>query len=118
MPHPGALALRVEPEQFPYEEPFGITGHTMLHNDVVTVILGQDAHSGRGEASGVFHHPHDDAAGILRQIEQPPPAIENGIASEIMPRLLLPVVRALTSVSKPSSSSRLALRWTQTASGR
>jgi L-alanine-DL-glutamate epimerase-like enolase superfamily enzyme len=88
MRHPGPLTLHVELEQFPYKEPFTITGHTMICSDVVTVTLGRDGHSGRGEACGVFYHPNDDAVGVLRQIEQLRPAIEAGIDRESLPRLL------------------------------
>jgi L-alanine-DL-glutamate epimerase-like enolase superfamily enzyme len=88
--NPGRLTLRVEPEKFPYKEPFRITGHTMVDSDVVTITLEQDGHSGRGEASGVFYHPGDDAAGIVRQIEELRPTIEAGIDRASLQRLLPP----------------------------
>jgi hypothetical protein len=51
----GALTLHVAIEKFALKEPFHITGHSMVDTDVVTVTLEQGGHSGRGEASGVYH---------------------------------------------------------------
>ena len=37
-----SLALHIDVERFPLKEPFRITGHTMVHTDVVKVTLERD----------------------------------------------------------------------------
>jgi L-Ala-D/L-Glu epimerase len=62
------LALRVDIERFPLKEPFRITGHTMVHTDVVKVTLEKDGVCGHGEASGVYYRG-DDIAHMVSSIE-------------------------------------------------
>lgn len=82
-----ALALRVDVERFPLKEPFRITGHTMVHTDVVTVTLERGGVCGRGEASGVYYRG-DDAAHIVSNIEAVRPRIESGVDRESLQQLL------------------------------
>jgi len=84
----GALTMHVAIETFALKEPFHITGHTMVGTDVVTIALGKGGHSGRGEASGVYYRTHDDAPGMVKQIEAVRTRIEAGIDRESLQHLL------------------------------
>jgi len=84
----GALTLHVAIETFSLKQPFHITGHTMVDTDVVTITLEKGGHTGRGEASGVYYRMHDDAPGIVKQIEAVRTRIEAGIDRESLQDLL------------------------------
>jgi L-alanine-DL-glutamate epimerase-like enolase superfamily enzyme len=84
----GALTLHVVIETFALKEPFHITGQTMVDADVVTVTLGKDGLTGKGEASGVYYRAGDDVRGIVGQIEAARARIEAGIDRETLQRLL------------------------------
>jgi L-alanine-DL-glutamate epimerase-like enolase superfamily enzyme len=82
-----ALALRVDVERFPLKEPFRITGHTIVHTDVVKVVLERDGVRGRGEASGVYYRG-DDLAHIVSSIEAARSRIEAGVDRESLQQVL------------------------------
>jgi L-Ala-D/L-Glu epimerase len=84
-----ALALRIDVERFSLKEPFRITGHTMVHTDVVKVTLERDGACGRGEASGVYYRG-DDAAHIVSGIEAVRSQIEAGVDRETLQQMLPP----------------------------
>lgn len=83
-----AIVLEVAIDKFPLKQPFRISGHTMFDADVVTVTLEQDGHRGRGEASGVYYHADEDPPSMLAQLERVRSAIELGLDSESVQRLL------------------------------
>lgn len=81
------LQMDVAVENWPFKEPFSITGHTMLGVDVVVVTLMREGCLGRGEAAGVYYL--DDTVSRMRQqLETVRPAIEAGISREELVRLL------------------------------
>ena len=84
------LGLKVEIEPRPFTAPFRISGYTFLKVDVVVVTLSDGVHEGRGEASGVYYHPDDDAAGMVARIEALRPRIEAGLDRATLGRLLPP----------------------------
>lgn len=85
--HHKALALRLDVERFLLKEPFRITGHTMVHTDVVKVTLERDGACGRGEASGVYYRG-DDTAHMVSGIEAVRSRIEAGVDRESLQQIL------------------------------
>ena len=82
-----SLALRIDVQRFPLKEPFRITGHTMVHTDVVKVTLERDGACGHGEASGVYYRG-DDVAHIVSSIEAARSRIEAGVNRESLQQVL------------------------------
>jgi L-Ala-D/L-Glu epimerase len=82
-----SLALRIDVERFPLKEPFRITGHTMVHTDVVKVTLELDGACGRGEASGVYYRG-DDVAHMVSCIEAARSGVEAGVDRESLQHVL------------------------------
>lgn len=76
-------------EEWPMSEPLRISGHTLTSFRVVVVTLSQQAHVGRGEASGVFYLG-DTPQTLLAQIEAIRPAIEAGITRAALRELMPP----------------------------
>src|SRR5579872_3394578 len=85
-----AVRVTVEVEAFPLKEPFQITGHTMRHTDVLTVILERDGCIGRGEAAGVYYRAFEDVASNVERVEALRTALESDISRDTLQRLLAP----------------------------
>lgn len=75
-------------ERFALKAPFHVTGYSMTQSEVVTVTLEHGGHVGRGEASGVYYRPNENAAGVLSQIAAVREYIESGIDRMKLQRLL------------------------------
>jgi len=85
---PPHLKLHMQLEKFPLKAPFRVTGYTMTHTEVVTVMLEHGAHVGRGEACGVYYRSNENAAGVFSQIAAVRRHIESGIDRTKLQRLL------------------------------
>lgn len=85
----GPLQLCAEIEEWPLTTPFRITGYTFEVIKVLLVRLERDGHVGRGEAVGVYYKG-DTAASMIKQIEPHGAAIEAGISSDSLQRMLPP----------------------------
>ncbi len=80
--------LHVTSENWPYKEPFRISGYTFTDADAVVVTLNGGEFSGRGEAAGVYYRGENPES-IIRQIESVRREVENGVDRDTL-RLLLP----------------------------
>lgn len=76
-------------EEWPFREPFRITGHTFHHSSVLTVQLSEDGAVGRGEASGVYYLG-ETGLGILEQAKSVTDAVRTGCGREELSSLLPP----------------------------
>ena len=85
----GPLILRAEIEKWHLKAPFKITGYTFEALNLLVVDLEMDGLIGRGEAAGVYYRG-ENAASMLKQLEQLRPSIEKGIDRESLRRLLPP----------------------------
>jgi len=83
------LSLHVAVEKLRLAEPFRISGYVFEETDAVVVTLGDGAHRGRGEASGVYYLG-DDAAHMVAALEAVRPVIEAGIDRAGLQKLLPP----------------------------
>ena len=86
---PGPVMIRAAVERFPLEEPFHITGHTMVDAIVLTVEIESNGVVGRGEASGVYYRRFDNPEENLRQIETLRSELQTGLDRHAL-RVLLP----------------------------
>ncbi len=84
-----ALTLDIAVEKLRLAEPFRISGYVFESQDAVVATLNDGVHSGRGEASGVYYLG-DDAAAMVKTIEQHRAAIEAGIDRAGLQQLLPP----------------------------
>jgi L-Ala-D/L-Glu epimerase len=75
----GKRTLAARSEKLRLAAPFRISGYVFEHMDAVTVTVSEGAHSGRGEASGVYYLG-DDLAHMLAGIEAARDRIEDGIS--------------------------------------
>lgn len=74
-------------ENWPFAEPFVITGHTFENAAVLLVEISDGGYIGRGEASGVYYL-HETATSMLRQAESVKECIEAGASREDLLTLL------------------------------
>jgi L-alanine-DL-glutamate epimerase-like enolase superfamily enzyme len=81
------LRLRLAIETLRLAVPFRISGFVFEQQEVVVATLDDGAHSGRGEASGVYYLG-DSAVGMIAAIEAERAAIEAGIDRAGLQRLL------------------------------
>jgi L-Ala-D/L-Glu epimerase len=81
------MSLRCEIEAWPLKRTFRITGHALETVNVLVVSIGLDGHVGRGEAAGVYYFG-EDAASMLRQIENVRREVEAGVDREALRSLL------------------------------
>jgi len=79
--------VRLLTESWEMQAPFRITGHVFTGAHVLYVELREGAHTGRGEASGVYYFG-EDAPGMLAQAESVREALESGAEREDLRRLL------------------------------
>ena len=84
-----ALTLQIDVEKLRLAEPFRISGYVFEAQDAVVVTLSDGAHSGRGEASGVYYLG-DDAAAMVKALEASRPQIEAGVDRAGLQQLLPP----------------------------
>lgn len=84
-----SMKLDMVIEEWPMSEPLRVSGHTLTSFQVVVVTLSQQAHVGRGEASGVFYLG-DTPQKLLAQIEAIRPPIEAGITREALRECMPP----------------------------
>lgn len=82
------LKLEAAITSLPLAHPFHISGHVFTRSDVVEVTLSDGAHSGRGEASGIYYM-NDDVPGMMATIDRVRDRIESGITRQEL-RALLP----------------------------
>lgn len=83
------LTLDVAVEKLRLAAPFRISGYVFEHHDVVVATVSDGTHRGRGEASGVYYFD-DDAAAMVKTLEQHRDAIEAGIDRAGLQKLLPP----------------------------
>lgn len=83
------LRLAVRRESFAYAKPFRIAGHVFTETALVVATLSDGAHTGRGEAAGVYYLG-DDSAAMVTAIEQVRGAIESGATRTELQSLLPP----------------------------
>ncbi len=81
------LSLDLAVESLPLAKPFRISGHVFTDTPVVLVTLSDGAHSGRGEASGVYYLA-DDVPAMAAAIESVRGAVEAGVTREQLQALL------------------------------
>jgi L-alanine-DL-glutamate epimerase-like enolase superfamily enzyme len=81
------LSLDLAIESLPLAKPFRISGHVFTDTPVVLVTLSDGAHSGRGEASGVYYLG-DDVPAMVAAIESVRGAVEAGVTREELQALL------------------------------
>ncbi|HEY1752005.1 MAG TPA: dipeptide epimerase [Caulobacteraceae bacterium] len=75
------LTLDVAIERWPLKKPFRITGYVFDHAEVVVATVNDGAHSGRGEASGVYYRG-DTPESMAAAIEAARGTIEAGLTRE------------------------------------
>ncbi len=76
-------------ENFPYRQPFRISGHVFTSSELVVVEISDGSVQGRGEGAGVYYLG-DDVRAMLAQIEAARPAIESGATRADLQTLLPP----------------------------
>lgn len=81
------LSLDLAIESLPLAKPFRISGHVFTDTPVVLVTLSDGAHSGRGEASGVYYLG-DDVPAMVAAIESVRGTVEAGVTREQLQALL------------------------------
>ncbi len=81
--------LDVRTERLRLAAPFRISGYVFEHQDAVVATVSEGAHSGRGEASGVYYLG-DDRQHMLSTLEAHRVAIEDGIDRRQLQRLMPP----------------------------
>ena len=79
------LTLRVE--DFPFKEPFRISGHVFDRTQVLVAELDDGTHRGRGEGAGVYYLG-DDLDHMVAQAESVRPSIEAGATRADLQSLL------------------------------
>jgi L-alanine-DL-glutamate epimerase-like enolase superfamily enzyme len=84
-----ALKLGIAVEKLRLSAPFRISGFVFEEQEVVVVTLEDGAHSGRGEASGVYYL-NDTAQSMVAAIDGARAAIEAGIDRTALQALLPP----------------------------
>jgi L-alanine-DL-glutamate epimerase-like enolase superfamily enzyme len=72
------LTLRAEIKSLPLAQPFHISGHVFTTSDIVEVTLSDGAHSGHGEAAGVYFLD-DDPQAMMAMMAAVRARIEDGI---------------------------------------
>jgi L-alanine-DL-glutamate epimerase-like enolase superfamily enzyme len=70
-------------------QPFRISGHEWINSRSLVVQLGQDGHTGRGEAQGVFYLD-ETAESIYEQVQAVAAELRQGISREQLQTLLPP----------------------------
>ncbi len=83
------LTMRVQAERLAMKRPFVITGFTFDAMPAIVVTLSDGDFTGRGEASGVYYLG-DDAANMLRHVEDVRGAIEAGATRQALQDMLPP----------------------------
>jgi L-Ala-D/L-Glu epimerase len=81
--------LDVRTERLRLAAPFRISGYVFEHMDAVVATVGENGHSGRGEASGVYYLG-DELQHMLSTLEAHRVAIEDGIDRRQLQRLMPP----------------------------
>lgn len=79
--------VRLTVEQFPYHQPFRISGHVFTETAVLLAEIGDGTHVGRGEGAGVYYLG-DDADHMLRQATSVVAALEAGAGRHELQQLL------------------------------
>ncbi len=80
-------ALDVRTEQWPFKEPFRISGYTFTDANVVVVTLRNGGAVGQGEAAGVYYRKETPQT-LMAQIEAVRPQLEAGISRDALRELL------------------------------
>jgi len=83
------LKLEVSIEDWPLRWPFHITGHVFTSSEIIVATISDGAHSGRGEAAGVYYHG-DTPAKLAATLESLRPQVEAGLTREALAELLPP----------------------------
>lgn len=83
------IELRVSVEEWPFSEPFQITGYRFDEAKVIFVEAEQDGFIGRGEASGVYYRG-ETTASMSAQLGSVRAAVEQGADRSEIQRLLAP----------------------------
>ncbi|MDT9598199.1 dipeptide epimerase [Sphingosinicella rhizophila] len=86
---PDHLTLDLRAEDLALKRPFHITGHVFTSVPAIVVRLSDGAHSGIGEASGVYYLG-DDIDHMVKTIESVRGEIESGLSREALQQLLPP----------------------------
>jgi L-alanine-DL-glutamate epimerase-like enolase superfamily enzyme len=84
-----ALELTIETRTLALAEPFKIAGYVFDTTPIVVVTLDDGAHTGRGEAAGVFFLKEDVPA-MVAAIEAERPRIEAGPTRDVLRTILPP----------------------------
>ena len=82
-------SLDIRKEQWPFREPFRISGYVFTDANVIRVALRDGAAVGQGEAAGVYYR-NETPDSMIVQIEAVRPAIEAGITREKLRDVLPP----------------------------
>ena len=90
------LSLEIRKEQWPFREPFRISGYVFTEANVIRVALRDRGVGGEGEAAGVYYR-NETPDSMIAQIEAVRPAIEAGITREKL-RDILPTGGARNAV--------------------
>lgn len=85
----GCLALELRLEQFPYKQPFRISGHVFEATTVLVAEISDGQHRGTGEGAGVYYLG-DDAAHMLDEAERARPLIASGATRSQLQEILPP----------------------------
>jgi len=89
-------SLDIRKEQWPFREPFRISGYVFTDANVIRVALRDGGVVGEGEAAGVYYR-NETPDSMIAQIEAVRPVIEAGVAREML-RDLLPAGGARNAV--------------------
>ena len=81
------LTLSLTVEDFPYLNPFRISGHVFERTSVLVAELSDGKHNGRGEGAGAYYLG-DDIDHMMAQAESARNAIENGATREELQSVL------------------------------
>ena len=81
------MRLQVSVQEWKLKQPFAITGHVFTASRLVVAEISDGAHTGRGEAAGVYYHG-DTPERLARSIEAVRPRVEGGLTREALATLL------------------------------
>jgi L-alanine-DL-glutamate epimerase-like enolase superfamily enzyme len=85
----GPVSLTTQTENWPFKQPFRITGRTWNALELLHVTVEKDGCQGHGEAAGVYFR-NETAMSMTRQVEALRVAIETGVSRNALQHMLPP----------------------------